>query len=142
MANTNYLTPGTVTTVAGAVTAFFEWLKSLKGGGGVYKRFFKGANLGFCVVNLDGEFLHVNTAFCELIGHREADLIGTKFMRLVVLEDRRKTIEAMNELREGAELKEFSNCYDRGDGSKITLIWWSVVFGKEIFAVTMEKPAT
>lgn len=133
----NYVTPNNVAGAFSALTAFFQWLKSA-GGGGVYKRFFDGANVGFCVVNIDGEFLKVNEYFCDMLGFDKEHLIGAKFMKFVVLEDRQKTMQAMSELREGAEVRGFRNRYERHDGKTVELEWWSIVIGKEIFAVAME----
>lgn len=134
----NYVTPSNVAGAFSALTAFFEWLKSADGGGGAYKRFFDGANVGFCVVSLDGEFLKVNDYFCEMLGLDKAHLVGSKFMKFVVLEDRQKTISTMNELREGAEVRGFRNRYERHDGKLVELEWWSIVVGKEIYAIAME----
>lgn len=131
----NYVNPQTVSGAFSALSAFFSWLQNA--GGGAYKRFFNGANVGLCIVNLEGEFVRVNDAFCELVAFKREHLVGTKFMRLVVLEDRQKTMQTMAELREGAEVRGFSNRYERGDGKTIALTWWSIVVGKEIFAVAM-----
>lgn len=132
----NYVTPGTVSGAFSALTAFFAWLKSA--GGGAYKRFFDGANVGFCMVSLEGEFLRVNETFCALVGYDRKELIGHKFMKLVMLEDRQKTMQAMSELREGAEVCGFRNRYERKDGKVVALVWWSIVVEKEIYAVAME----
>lgn len=132
----NYINPSTVSGAFSALTAFFAWLKSA--GNSAYKRFFDGANVGFCIVSLEGEFHRVNPAFAEMLGYEPRDLIGVKFMKMVILEDRQKTMQAMAELREGAEVRGFKNRYEKRDGKVIALVWWSIVIGKEIFAVAME----
>lgn len=135
----NYISPATVTGAFSALTAFFDWLKLA--GGGAYQRFFDGANVGFCIVNLDGEFLRVNDCFAATLGYSKKELIGMKFMKFVLPEDRHSTMTTMQELREGAEVQGFKNRYERRDGKVVGLTWWSIVIGKEIFAVALEDDA-
>ena len=43
---------------------------------------------GFCVVDLDGKLLEVNSSFCDITGYSKEELLKMKLADIEVLEDK------------------------------------------------------
>lgn len=100
---------------------------------GRYRHFFDNGVDMFCIANLEGEFTDVNKAFCDALGYDRDFLEGVRFMKLVHPEDVHKTIEAMEALRQGADVIGFTNRYRTASGKYVLLEWKARANGK-IFA--------
>ena len=100
---------------------------------GRYRHFFDNGVDMFCIANLEGEFTNVNKAFCDALGYDRDFLEGVRFMKLVHPEDVHKTIEAMEALRQGADVIGFTNRYRTASGRYVVLEWKARANGK-IFA--------
>ena len=48
----------------------------------LFQSTFEHAPIGLAVVSLSGEFKQVNPAICEILGHTEAELLATNFVRI------------------------------------------------------------
>ncbi len=93
-----------------------------------------------CIANLDGYFLHVNPAFTNTLGYSESELLTQKFINYVHPDDIEKTLNEVNNLKQGINSLNFSNRYIRNDGSYIWLNWISTVNPntKIIFAIARD----
>jgi len=127
------LTPANVSAVSSIFVKIFDWLKNRQANS-VYRRFFEKSTVLFCVSNREGEFVKINPAFAQLLGYQPEQLSGTKFMFFVHPDDQMHTIEAMERLREGAEVNGFRNRYRCLNGVYKTLEWNAIGNG-EIHAV-------
>jgi PAS domain S-box-containing protein len=62
---------------------------------------FAWANIGMVMANLDGRFVAVNPAFCEMVGYTEAELLETGFLALTHPDDRAASREAFDRVLAG-----------------------------------------
>jgi PAS domain S-box-containing protein len=91
-----------------------------------------------CVVNYDGQFIDLNPAFTEVLGYDRDTLRDQPFMEFVHEEDREKTREAMEQLRDGEDLSGFENRYLTREG-EIRWFQWNVTPGENrIYAVARD----
>jgi PAS domain S-box-containing protein len=90
-----------------------------------------------CTVSEDGKFLRANPACEQLWGYTAAELIGRHYMELVHPDDRAKTTDAAESLRETGKIKDFVNRYVRKDGNIVDVLWSATWSEKEriIFCV-------
>ncbi len=56
-----------------------------------FRAAFESAPIGVCLASLDGRFLRVNRAWCELLGYREDELLGRDIIAITHPEDRAAT---------------------------------------------------
>lgn len=105
-----------------------------------FEYFFNETTDLICIANLDGYFLKINPAFSNTLGYSESELITKKFINYVHSEDVEKTLNEMNNLREGINTINFSNRYLRKDGTNIWLQWISTINLKTkiIFAIARD----
>lgn len=105
-----------------------------------FEYFFNETTDLICIANLDGYFLKINPAFANTLGYSESELITKKFINYVHSEDVEKTLNEMNNLREGINTINFSNRYLRKDGSNIWLQWISTINLKTkiVFAIARD----
>jgi|APLak6261674355_1056100.scaffolds.fasta_scaffold00071_2 PAS domain S-box-containing protein len=105
-----------------------------------FEYFFNETTDLICIANLDGYFLKINPAFSNTLGYSESELITKKFINYVHSEDVEKTLNEMNNLREGINTINFSNRYLRKDGSNIWLQWISTINLKTkiVFAIARD----
>lgn len=105
-----------------------------------FEYFFNETTDLICIANLDGYFLKINPAFSNTLGYSESELITKKFINYVHSEDVEKTLNEMNNLREGINTINFSNRYLRKDGSNIWLQWISTINLKKkiVFAIARD----
>jgi PAS domain S-box-containing protein len=85
---------------------------------------FENAPLGVALVGLDGTFLRVNRALCQMVGRQEDDLLGLDFRAITHPEDLDVSGEAYRRLVAGETNKlHMEKRYVRPDGS---LVWAQV----------------
>lgn len=81
-----------------------------------------------CTVDADGRFVSINPACQQLWGYSQEDLIGRRYIDMVVPEDIPKTNEASVRITAGERATDFENRYLHKDGSHVHVMWsasWS-----------------
>lgn len=75
---------------------------------------------GMALLSMDGRWLEVNPAFCELVGQSRERLLGRSFVELTHAEDIEASIERMHQLQR-CEIRSFGfeKRYLRPDGSTV-----------------------
>ncbi|WP_179007968.1 PAS domain S-box protein [Winogradskyella forsetii] len=79
----------------------------------------------FCTFNEQGEFLYVNKTAKEHWGYEPEELLGTNYRALVIEEDGAVTDSVNKTIRNGQEIKSFSNRYRKKNGGIAYNIWSS-----------------
>lgn len=59
---------------------------------------FNHASIGMAIVSLEGRFIQVNRALCELIGYNERELLSMNFMSIIQHDDAEEHRECFNQL--------------------------------------------
>ena len=85
-----------------------------------FRKVFAHAATGMTLQNLEGVYLEVNQAFCEITGYEERDLIGTNYRSVTHPEDLARNVSEMQELLAG-EIPSFvlEKRYVRKDGRSV-----------------------
>ncbi|MFP2902324.1 PAS domain S-box protein, partial [Corallococcus sp. 4LFB] len=93
-----------------------------------FRTAFEGAPVGMALVDLDGRFLLVNAALCELVGYSREELLSRSFQELTAPEEVAQDQENAARMRRG-ELRSFQRekHYVRKDGRRIAILMWSAV---------------
>ncbi|RKH89219.1 PAS domain S-box protein [Corallococcus sp. AB045] len=93
-----------------------------------FRTSFEGAPVGMALVGLDGHFLHVNAALCDLVGYSRDELLRRSFQDLTAPEDLPVDEQNAERMRRG-ELSSFQRekHYVRKDGRRIAILIWSAV---------------
>src|SRR6266436_878303 len=81
-----------------------------------------------CTVDADGRFVSINPACQQMWGYSQEELIGRKYIELVVAEDVARTNEASAKIMGGERATDFENRYLHKDGSQVHVMWtasWS-----------------
>lgn len=81
-----------------------------------------------CAVDVDGKFVSVNPACQQLWGYTQEELIGRRYIELVVPDDVARTNEAAAKIRSGENATDFENRYLHKNGSQVHVMWsasWS-----------------
>ena len=82
---------------------------------------FETAAQGMTLVSLDGRFIQVNEALCQMVGYSEAELLATDFQTITHPEDLASDLGHVTELREGrADSYQLEKRYIHKDGH---IIW-------------------
>jgi len=76
-----------------------------------------------CVADLEGNFLDVNPAFSDVLGHRIEDILSSPFLELVHPDDLDRTLAELEALADGETTLGFENRYRKADGSYCWLSW-------------------
>jgi PAS domain S-box-containing protein len=96
-----------------------------------------------CTINDEGRFVFVSTASQQLWGYKPDELVGRKYMELVLPEDHEKTQQAAADIIAGRPARDFENRYLRKDGSSVPISWsasWSEM-DKIMFCVARDVTA-
>ncbi|MFP4302882.1 MAG: PAS domain S-box protein, partial [Spirochaetaceae bacterium] len=91
-----------------------------------------------CIADTDGNFIRVNQAWEEVLGHTVEELEQSKFLDFVHPEDLQPTLDAMRRLREQEEVIDFVNRYRSKDGSYRFVEWRSHPSGNIIYAAARD----
>ncbi|MGZ4707294.1 MAG: PAS domain S-box protein [Acidimicrobiales bacterium] len=91
-----------------------------------------------CVADLDGNFLRVNAAFTETLGHGADDLLLTSYFSLIHPDDVAGTEAALNRLGTGTSVIDFDNRFRAADGTYRTLRWRARPIGDRVYATARD----
>ncbi|WP_114749336.1 PAS domain S-box protein [Pleomorphovibrio marinus] len=78
-----------------------------------------------CITDLQGRFLKINKAGCELIGCSEFEILYHKFEKFVHPEDQKPSNDDLKKLKKGGKTIGFENRYITKSGEIIWLSWTS-----------------
>jgi PAS domain S-box-containing protein len=81
-----------------------------------------------CTIDQQGRFTQVSAAAHKVWGYEPEELVGRRFLDLVVPEDQAKTSEMVSKIIQGEPVADFENRYICKDGSLVTISWaanWS-----------------
>ena len=95
-----------------------------------------------CVADFEGFFRIINPAFEKTLGYSREDLLKTPFIELVHVDDRKPTMDAMEQLEEGKSVTHFENRYRCKDGSYKWLAWKSVPVADERYIYAVARDIT
>lgn len=76
-----------------------------------------------CVVDADGRYLHVNSAYERIFGYAPNEVVGRRMIELVHPDDRDATLEAARRVMAGTPQRHFRNRYVRKDGRAVDVQW-------------------
>jgi PAS domain S-box-containing protein len=91
-----------------------------------------------CVANFDGYLTKINPSWSRVLGWSEEELLARRFIDLVHPDDLPITIQEMEKLRRGEDVKNFENRYRRKDGEYVWMSWNSHAVGEMIYAVVRD----
>ena len=96
-----------------------------------------------CVANLEGYFVKINKAFTELLGYTEKELTSNLFINYVHPDDVSKTLEELNNLKNGENTFSFGNRYFKKNGEIMWLQWVATINTqtKVVFAIARDITA-
>ena len=80
-----------------------------------------------CVANLEGYFVKINKAFTEFLGYTEKELTSNLFINYVHPDDVSKTLEELNNLKNGENTISFGNRYFKKNGEIMWLQWIATI---------------
>ncbi|NQV57283.1 MAG: PAS domain S-box protein, partial [Rhodospirillales bacterium] len=84
------------------------------------KRIFEDSGIGMAVNTLDGQFLRVNQAFCQMLGYSEEELLAKSVFGITYDEDRALTQEARRDIvANGRKMDTIEKRFVRHDGNVI-----------------------
>jgi PAS domain S-box-containing protein len=87
-----------------------------------FRLVFEEAPIGVAVVALDGRFVHVNRALCEILGYARAELERLTSQEITPPEDLQASLEFRERLHRGEAPKyQFEKRYLRKDGSPVSI---------------------
>jgi PAS domain S-box-containing protein len=93
------------------------------------------------VADFESTIVAVNPALTQMLGWREAEIVGSSFMGLVHPADRASTLSELDALSRGATTFRFENRYRRKDGGYSVLSWTAVPDENFIHAVGRDMTA-
>ncbi|MCD2450830.1 diguanylate cyclase [Methylicorpusculum oleiharenae] len=88
----------------------------------------------FCIVDADGRFQRVNTAWHNVLGYKPSEIEGATIWDFVHPDDKEKTHEAVKNLFQGKEISGFVNRYKNKAGGYCWLEWQASPSHAEIYA--------
>jgi PAS domain S-box-containing protein len=96
-----------------------------------------------CLLSLEGEFLKINKAGCDLLGYQEQEIIGQHFTQFMRNDDRIKISDKLQELKAGQTTFEFENRFITKSGGIIWLSWFgNASFSEELLYATGKNSTT
>lgn len=81
-----------------------------------------------CSIDIDGKFVAVSPASMSMFGFSPDELMGKRFIDLIIPEDVQETIKAVRAIRAEQATMNFENRIKRKDSSTVTVLWsayWS-----------------
>ncbi|MCK4548589.1 MAG: PAS domain S-box protein [Candidatus Krumholzibacteria bacterium] len=93
-----------------------------------------------CVVDMDGRFLHLSSAWKRTLGREEKELLDEAPLEFIHPDDHKSTIETRERLAAGEEILGFENRYRCSDGSYKWIEWNSfpIPEAELVFAVARD----
>lgn len=88
-----------------------------------FEYFFNNSNDFSCIANKEGYFEIVNSSFNKVLGYSQNELSAKPFINFVHPDDIPATLEAYNQLKEGATVIHFINRYQKKDGDYLVFDW-------------------
>ena len=101
-------------------------------GAGELDQFFTLALDLLCIADTDGYFRRLNPAWEMVLGWRIDELEGKKFLDLVHPDDLPVTLKAMEDLRTGKKIVNFTNRFRGKDGVYRWIEWRSFPYGEKL----------
>ena len=102
------------------------------------EKFFSSALDLLCIANTDGYFERLNLEWEKVLGYRQEELEGQRFMDFVHPDDVEATLEAVSQLDAQNEILNFTNRYRCKDGSYRWIEWRSCPMGRKIYAAARD----
>ncbi|MEB3231845.1 MAG: PAS domain-containing protein, partial [Leptolyngbyaceae bacterium] len=102
------------------------------------ERFFSLALDLLCIAHFDGYFVRLNSQWETVLGYPLATLEGARFLSFVHPDDVEPTLQAMETLGIGEEIKTFTNRYRCADGSYRWIEWKATPNGHLIYAAARD----
>jgi len=104
----------------------------------VLEEFFR-VNLDLlCIADTSGRFLQLNPEWEKILGFSIPELLETNFLELVHPEDKGRTLEAIDTLKEQREVTGFTNRYRTKGGDYRWIEWRSYPSGDVIYAAARD----
>lgn len=115
------------------ITAQKEMQTALRDSEEKFRIAYENSPMGFALVGLDGSFLDVNPALCEMLGYTRAELLETDFQRLTHPDDLGKGLNFMNSIEAGKPISfQLEKRYLHKDGHIIwAILKTSVIYSDE-----------
>lgn len=88
-----------------------------------FEHFFNNSNDFSCIANTEGYFEIVNASFNSILGYSQNELATKPFLDFVHPDDIEKTLQAYEQLKNGATVIHFINRYKKNDGSFVWFDW-------------------
>lgn len=76
-----------------------------------------------CITDLQGRYLKINKAGCDLLGYTEEELLFKSLNTLVHPDDKEKTLHKVSKLGQGEKIFKFENRYVTKKGDLVWLSW-------------------
>jgi PAS domain S-box-containing protein len=135
---------GTTTDITERKEAEIELQKSEE----KFRKVFEGSGIGMAILSPDGQFIKVNSSFCEILGYRDEEIAGTNFRNLTHPGDIEKSLELIKEKfkDESLESRSIEKKYLHKNGEVIwTLTTISLIRepdGKPLFFIAQVQDIT
>ena len=101
-------------------TALEESQEALRLAERQFRSSFDHAPIGMALVGIDGSFVRVNRALCDIVGYEPADLLARTFQQITVPEDLEADLQLLHELLLGERVDyQLDKRYLRPDGSTV-----------------------
>ena len=85
-----------------------------------------------CIVDSEGTFRRLNSAWESTLGYRIEELVGKKFLDLIHPDDLSATVLAVEHMRAGRDVINFVNRFRCSDGSYRWIEWRSFPYGEKL----------
>lgn len=92
-----------------------------------FRRVYELSRLGICVVHWDGRYVHVNPAYCRMLGYNREEMLGKSLLDVTPQDHWEQDLQAFNNLRETGFLSQYRKEYLRSDGGRIHAVLNSMV---------------
>ncbi|MHB8578836.1 MAG: PAS domain S-box protein [Ignavibacteriaceae bacterium] len=101
--NIKLMSDGNILGIIHDITERVETLNALRDSEERFRVAFDNALIGNSITSLEGKFLKVNRAFCEMLGYNENELVNRNMTSITHPEDVQKSIDDMSKLFNGME---------------------------------------